>query len=183
MWRSPSPHKCIKNTCAHETTHTEHLLNTGRRPQKLPKGKPISSEWGRAKTKDKKRQRVWNRDLHTQEASHEGGKVSAHLDTPARVGTGELQTLKDNAALGARKAKQRIHQRCCQPALPSQAAYTHHGKRGKQVLRIRLQGSGPRERTGVDCYADTQGLVQHSWGSQEKAWASQRGKFVATKNS
>ena len=40
----------------------------------------------------------------------------------------------------------------------------HHGE-GGWVLRHGVQGSDPRERTGIDCREDTQrGLIRHSWG-------------------
>ena len=48
---------------------------------------------------------------------------------------------------------------------------------GCWVLRLRLQESDPRMRTGVACCEITlSGLVQHAERAQGKAWACQRGK-------
>lgn len=56
--------------------------------------------------------------------------------------------------------------------LPSSTSQLRSGLQGLAaerkgwVLRLRLQGSDPRERTRVGCCEDLlKGLVQHSWGS------------------
>ena len=55
------PHKYIKNTSTCGTTPTEHLLNTGRRPQTSQKARKSPHTWvGQKKKKKKQRQR--NRD-------------------------------------------------------------------------------------------------------------------------
>lgn len=129
MWRSPSPpHKCIKNTCAHETTHTEHLLNTGRRPQTSKKASQ-SPQNEVVKAKDK-RDKGLEQDLHPG-ASHEGGKVSAHLDTP-RVGTGELlrpSRIMQHQVLG-RQNRENSPEMLPATSQPRSSLHTHHGKRG-----------------------------------------------------
>ena len=51
------------------------------------KGKPISKEWNRAKGK-KKRQRISGWGSVPLGGSHEGAKVSAHLETTLWVGSG-----------------------------------------------------------------------------------------------
>ena len=60
---------------------------------------------------------------------------------------------------------ERIHHRNqCQTALPSQevACKLFAPSRG-WLLRLRLWGLDPRERTEIDCYEDTlRGLVWHS---------------------
>lgn len=68
------------------------------------------------------------------------------MDTPARVGTGELQTLKDNAALGARKAKQREFTRdVASQHFPAKKQLAHPPwQEGGWVLRIKASGLRPQ---------------------------------------
>ena len=47
------PHKYIRNTTTYGTTPTEHLLNTGRRPQISPKARNSPRKWVGQKEKEK----------------------------------------------------------------------------------------------------------------------------------
>ena len=47
------PHKYIKNTSIRGTTPTEHLLNTGRRPQTSQKARKSPCTWVEQKKKEK----------------------------------------------------------------------------------------------------------------------------------
>ena len=53
MWRSPSPHKYIKNTSTCGTTPTEHTLNAGRRCQTSQKARNSPRTWIGKKKKEK----------------------------------------------------------------------------------------------------------------------------------
>ena len=76
---------------------------------------------------------------------------------------GRFQNLRGEHNGGGTEGKiERTHHRdSCQTAFPSQeAAYMFTMMSGGWILRLRLQGSDPRERTRVECHEDTlKGLV------------------------
>ena len=77
MWRSPSPHRYIKNTPTRGTTPTEHLLNAGRRPQTSKKARKSPRNWVGQKKTEKKDKGIGGEPAPLR-GSCEGGKVSAH---------------------------------------------------------------------------------------------------------
>ena len=100
----------------HLQTHKYHQKYSYRTPsehwQKMPdfqKEKPITSEWGRAKDKEKEsRQRILRWALATRGGSLEGGKVSTHPETPSQARSGgNYKTSEGNTATGTWKAKWR----------------------------------------------------------------------------
>ena len=125
-----------------------------------------------AKDKDKKGDKGFcNEDASPkgciQGRSHEERNVSTHWETLSEAGLGEASHTSEgstltSAATGALKARQKIHSRdFYQTALPSQevAGKLFAPSRG-WLLRLRLRGLDPRERTEIDCYEDTlRGLV------------------------
>ena len=72
------PHKYIRNTSTCGTTPTEHLLNTGRRPQTSQKARNSPTYLGRAKAKRKNRDKRRGTGPALVGGSCEGGKVSTH---------------------------------------------------------------------------------------------------------
>ena len=71
------PHKYIRNTSTCGTTPTEHLLNTGRRPQASQKARNSPHTWVGQKKKEKADKRVGMGPAPLG-GSCEGGKVSTH---------------------------------------------------------------------------------------------------------
>ena len=72
------PHKYIRNTSKCGTTTTEHLLNTGRRPQTSQKARNSPTYLGRAIGKRKNRDKRIGMGPAPVGGSREGGKVSTH---------------------------------------------------------------------------------------------------------
>ena len=72
------PYRKIRNTSICGTTPTEHLLNTGRRPQISQKARNSPTYLGRAKEKRKNRDKRIGTGTATLGGSCEGGKVSTH---------------------------------------------------------------------------------------------------------
>ena len=72
------PHKYIKNTSTGGTTPTEHLVNTGRRPQNSPKARNSPHIWVGQKKKEKKRDKRIGMGPAPLGGRCEGGKVSTH---------------------------------------------------------------------------------------------------------
>ena len=71
------PHKYIKNTSTSGTTPTEHLRNTGRRPQTSQKARNSPRTWVGQKKKEKTDKRTGMGPAPVG-GSCEGGKVSTH---------------------------------------------------------------------------------------------------------
>ena len=71
------PHKYIRNTSTCGTTPTEHLLNTGRRPQTSQKARNSPHTWVGQKKKEKTDKRIGTVSAPLR-GSCEGGKVSTH---------------------------------------------------------------------------------------------------------
>ena len=71
------PHKYIKNTSTCGTASTEHLLNTGRRPQTSQKARNSQTYLGRAKEK-KNREKGRGTGSASLRGSWEGGKYSTY---------------------------------------------------------------------------------------------------------
>ena len=63
------PRKYIKNTTTCGTTPTEHLLNTGRRPQTSQKARKSPHTWVGQKKKGKTETKEYGRDLHLWEGA------------------------------------------------------------------------------------------------------------------
>ena len=63
------PHKYIKNTSTCGTTHTEHLLNIGRRPQTSQKARNSPHTWVEQKKKEKTETKEQEWDLHLWEGA------------------------------------------------------------------------------------------------------------------
>ena len=71
-------HKYIRTTSTSGTTPTEHLLNTGRRPQTSQKVRNSPTYLGRAKEKRKNRDKRIGMGPAPVGRSCEGGKFSTH---------------------------------------------------------------------------------------------------------
>lgn len=71
-------------------THSEHW----EKPPESPKSKPVFSEQGREKDKDKKETKDFGLEICTLGGSCVGRKIATHLETPSNVeseGTSEPQ--------------------------------------------------------------------------------------------
>ena len=93
----------------------------------LPKGKRISSEWQRAKDKYIKRQRICGQGPTPWGGICDGGKASAHLQTPSWVGMGgalEPQRAMQRERLG-RQNRENLPQRWLPRAVPAKKWHTH----------------------------------------------------------
>ena len=154
------PHKYNKNTSTCGTTPTEHLLNTGRRPQTSQKTGNSPHTWVGPKKKRKK-QRQKNKDGTCTSGREPWRRKSFHtLGSPFTGGDrgwagGKLQTHRgEQSNMGAEGKVERFLHRglvlitnhqperfLCSP--------TRAG-RGWE-LRLGLWRSDPRERTGVGC--------------------------------
>ena len=80
----------------------------------------------------------------------------------------EIWNLRGEPATGAWKTKWKVHHRNhCQPTLPSQNTVCTPATVSRGwMLRLRLWGLDPRERTLVTCHEYTlRRPVWHSWGS------------------
>ena len=106
------PHKYIRNTCTCGTTPTEHLLNTGRRPQTSQKARNSPGSWVGEKKKEKTETKEWGPDLcqwegtvkeerfpHTRKALH-GQRLGV-------AEGGSFGATEESAATGVRRAKWR----------------------------------------------------------------------------
>ena len=153
---SPSPQIYQKFICMWNSPH-----RTPSEPwQKTPdfqKGKPISSEWGRAKDTGKKDTVGLRWDLHPREGVVEG-KVFTRLKTPRRQFWGEIQNLRGEQSNRCVEGKmERISLRgLCWTALPSQKG-AHSPTAAGDGLGARAQALGVdlRGRTRVDGHEDT----------------------------
>ena len=115
------PHKYIRNTCTRGTALTEHILNTGRRPQTSQKARNSPRTWGGQKKKY--RQRIGTGPAPVG-GSCEGGKVSKHQEAPSlaerRGWWGRsFGAMEESAAIRVQRAKSRDShtEDQCQPAL------------------------------------------------------------------
>ena len=72
------PHKYNRNTSTCGTTPTEHLLNTGRRPQTSQKARNSPRTWVGQKKKKKNRDKSIGTGPDPRGGSCEGGNVSTH---------------------------------------------------------------------------------------------------------
>ena len=172
MERSPpSPQIYQKFICMWNSPH-----RTPSEPwQKTPdfqKGKPISSEWGRAKDTGKKDTVGLRWDLHPREGVVEG-KVFTRLKTPRRQFWGEIQNLRGEQSNRCVEGKmERISLRgLCWTALPSQkgwwAGRSGSGSRGWPEGED--QGWRPRRHS--------EGLVQQR-GSSGKSLGPPEGQAI-----
>ena len=88
MWNSPTPHRYIKNTSTCEKTLTEHLLNTGRRPQTSERARKSPCRWVGQKKNERERncnvicapeRELWKmKGFYTQGSPLIGGEVSPY---------------------------------------------------------------------------------------------------------
>ena len=150
------PHKYIRNTSTCGTTPTEHLLNTGRRPQTSQKARNSPRTWVRQKKKEKE-----NRDGTCTSGSELWRGKSVHtLGSPFIGGDGgwaggSFGATEESAATGVRRAKRRDSRTEDQCRLithqPERLVCSPAGVGGGWELRLGLWRSDPRERTGVDC--------------------------------
>ena len=165
------PHKYIRNTSKCGTTTTEHLLNTGRRPQTSQKARNSPTYLGRAIGKRKNRDKRIRTGTAPVGGSCEGGKFP-HTRKPLyrqRQGVvGEkLQSHGGECSNRGAEGKAEIF-----PHRGSVPTSTHQTERlvcsptraGEGwALRLGFRRPDPRERTGVGCVNTIwRGLVHHS---------------------
>ena len=162
------PHKHIRNTSTCGTTPTEHLLNTGRRPQASQKTRNSPRTW----VGQKKKQRQKNRDRTFTSGRELWRRKGFHtLEAPSRAETagvrgGEASEPRRRAqpqGCGGQSGEipaQRIGANQHSPAWEA-CLLTCRG--GGWELRLGLRRSDPRERTGVGGVSTAwRGLVHHS---------------------
>ena len=163
------PHKYIRNTPTCGTAPTEHLLNSGRRPQTSQKARNSPRTWVGQKKKQRQKNRdgtctsgkeLWRRKgFHTLgspfmggEGGGRGGKLQSH--------GGEWSNR------GAEGKAERFPHRGSDPTSthqPKRLVYSPTGAGEGWELRLGLQRSDPRERTefgGVN--TAWRGLLHHS---------------------
>ena len=140
-------------------TPTEHWQKISH----FRKGKKLPIYVGRAKEKTKNRDKRIGMGPAPVGESCEGGKVSTHWEAPSLVemgggGGGSLGATEESAATGVQKAKQRDS---CRGSVltsthqPERLVCSPAGAGGGWELRLGLQRSDPRERTGVGCVNTT----------------------------
>ena len=163
------PHKCIKNTSTCGTTPTEHLLNADRRPQTSQK----SRKSPRTCIGKKKKQRQKNRDgtctsgreLWRRKSFHTLGRPFTGVD---RGWEGEKLHNHggEHSNRGAEGKEERFLHRGSVPTSTHQSerlVCSPTGAGGGWELRLGLQRSDPRERTGLGCVNTAwRGLVHHN---------------------
>ena len=153
------PHKYIKNTSTRGTALTEHMLNTGRRPQTPPKARNSPRTWVGQKKKEKTETKEWGQDLHLWEGAVKeekiphtrkplqwqrwglaGGKLRSHGGEHSNRGVeGKVERfLHRGSVLSSTHQPERL---VCSPA----------GTGGGWEMRLWLWRLDPRERTGVAC--------------------------------
>ena len=131
----------------------------------VPKSKPISSKWGRARIKTKRETKNFKTGVPSWGKSCEGGEFSHNRKPSHRWGQGELRNLrvKHNEA----KMK-KIHYRDHAEWQYTAKWLTHlhlPAASGGWVWRHGLHGSVLRERNEVESNKDTlRGLMWHSTG-------------------
>ena len=105
------PHRYIRNTSTCGTTPTEHLLNSGRRPQTSQKARDSPRTWIGQKKKEKQKQK--NRDGTYTSGRELCRRKGFHtLGAPSLVETGggrggDFRAMEESAATWMQKAKQR----------------------------------------------------------------------------
>ena len=171
-WRSPSsPQIHQKYTYMWNNsyrTRTERWQKTS----DLPKGKKLPTYLGRAKEKRKK-QRQKNRDGTRTSGRELWRRKSFHtLGSPFTGGDEEWARGKLRSHGGERsnrgaegKADRFLHRGSVPTSThqPEKLVCSPSGAGGGWELRLRLQRSNPRERTGVGCVKTAwRGLVRHS---------------------
>ena len=126
----------------------------------LPKGKKIPTYLGRAKEKRKNRDKRVGTGPAPVGGSCEGGKVSTQEEAPSRAetagdGGGKLWSHgAERSNRGAEGKAERFPHRGSVPTRthqPDRLVCSPAGAGGGWELRLGLQRSDPRERTGVDC--------------------------------
>ena len=151
------PHKYIKNTSTCGTTPTEHLLNAGRRPQTSQKARNSPRTWVGQKIKEKKRDKRIGTGPAPLGGSCEGGKVSTHWEAHSLVERGGVEFCSHRGEHSNRSAEGKVERFPHRGSVPTS---THQPERlvcsptgtgGGWELRLGLQMSDPRERTGVGC--------------------------------
>ena len=121
-----SSHKYIQNSSTCGTTLTEHLLNTGRRPQISERARKSPCNRVGQKKKEKKKDKGIGTGPAPLGGSCEGEKFATLWEVPSLVGRsarmeGELQSLGGehrNWSAGG-KTETCTNGWCCHPALPS----------------------------------------------------------------
>ena len=127
------PHKYIRYTATCGTTPTEHLLNTGRRPQTSQKARNSPCTWV-GQMKKKKKQRQKNRDGTCTSGRELWSRKSFHtLGSPFTGGDMEcmgesFRATEESTATGVQGAKQRDShtENPCRPALTSLRGFSAH---------------------------------------------------------
>ena len=154
---SPQIHqKCIYTWDNSYRTSTEHWQKTS----DLPKGKKLPTYLARAKEKRKNRDKRIGTGLAPVGGSCEGGKVSTHWEAPSWTETaggrgGKLPSHGgERGDRGEEGKAERFPQRSVVPSSthqPERLVCSPAGTGGGWELRLGLQRSDPREKTGVGC--------------------------------
>ena len=163
------PYKCIRNTPTCRTTPTEHLLNTGRRPQTSQKARnsPCTCVGQKKKQRQKTRDGTYTsgRELWRRKIPHTLG--SSFTGRDGRGAGGKLQShggeCSNRGAQG--KAERFLHRGLVLTSAhqPKRLVCSPSRAGGGWELRLWLQRPDPRGRTGVGCMNTAwRGLVCHS---------------------
>ena len=174
------PHKYIKNTSTCRTTPTEHLLNSGRRPQTSQKARK-SPHIGKGK-REKNKQKQKNKDGTCNSGRELWKKKSFHtLGSPFTGGDrgwvgDNIWSHEGEDSNGVQRAKQRDShtENWCQPALTS--------LRGLSAHPLGWVGAGSWG-SGFGGQTPGRGLRLPVWGQPEGASAQQIARRESGKKS
>ena len=162
------PHKYIRNTSACGTILTEHLLNTGGRPQTSLKARnsPCTKEKRKNRQRNRDRTCTSGRELWRRKSFHTLGSPFTGGDG-GWAGGGKLQSHGgERSNRGAEGKTQRFLHRGSVPISthqPERLVCSPARVDGGWELRFGLRRSDPRERTGFGCMnAAWRGLARHS---------------------
>ena len=155
------PHKYIRNTSTCGTTPTEHLLNSGRRPETSQKARNPPRTWvGQKKKKKKKnRDRTCNsgRELWRRKSFHTLGSPFTGSDR----GWQSFGTTKESTATGVQRAKRRDFRTedWCQTALTSLRGLSAHqpGWAGAGSWGSGSRGQIPGRELGLAAWTQPEG--------------------------
>ena len=160
----PSPHKYIRNMSTCRTTPTEHLLNTGRRPQTSQKARnsPHTCVGQKKKQRQKNRDRTCTsgRDLWRRKSFHTLG--SPFIDGNEGKAGGSFIATEESTETRVQRAKWRdsCTQDQCQPA--------HNSLRGLSAYPLGRVGAG-NWGSGFRFQIPGRGLGLAAWAQPEGA--------------
>ena len=179
-WRSPSSPQIHQKYIYMWNNSYRTPTECWQKTSDFPKGKKIPTYLSRAKEKRKNRDKRIGMGPAPLGGSWEGGKVSSHQETRQRLGwrRGKLQShggeCSNKGAEG--KAERFLHRGSVMTSThqPERLVCSPSRAGGCWELRLGLQGSDPKERTGVGCVNTQPEGVQCATANrervQEKVW-------------